>query len=152
MWLGITVFWGFGIFLAWWMISRSRWELAPVVVLVFVLGVPFALVAIRVRRSSMGQGEPPLQFDDEGLSISPDPLRRRRRRVLWSEVDGYYTIGKDPGVYNANYLVLKLRRGGTVPISDKTFEVSIDQLVHLVQTRLADSKTATASIAGPGTE
>jgi hypothetical protein len=98
----------------------------------------------------MRPGEPPLQFDHDGLSITPDPLRRRRHRVLWSEVDGYYVIGKDPGVYYANYLVLKLRNGGTLAISDKTFEVSIDQLAHLVETHLANSK-AVASLDVPGT-
>ena len=109
----------------------------------------------RLWRLWMGEEEPSLAFDQEGVSITSSHLLRgpSRRRVVWSEVDNFHVLGNDPGAgRNWNWLIIELRDGGTLPITDHGLDVSIDVLAELVQTHLAYSKASTASIGSTKTD
>ena len=151
MWFLALFFGGMGVFFGL-VLPGSWWAVVPIFL---VLGGLPALYGIRVWRARMGEGEPPLAFDQEGISITSIHLVRGPscRRVLWSEVDGFHVLGKDPRAdRNWNWLIIELRDGGRVPITDHELDISIGELAELVQTHLADSKAATASIESTRTD
>lgn len=143
MWFLALLFWGMGVFFGL-VVPGSWWAVVPIF---GVLGGIPALYGIRAWRARRGEWEPPLAFDQEGISITSSRLFRgpSRRRVLWSEVAGYQVLPAGPGGRNWNWLMIELRDGGKLPITDHGLEVSIGELAALVQTHVADTKAVTAS-------
>ena len=150
-WFFALFFWGMGVFFGL-VVPGSWWVVVPIFL---VLGGLPALYGIRLWRARMAERDPRLAFDQEGISITSIHLFHgpSRRRVLWSEVDSFHVLWKDRGAArNWNFLIIELRDGGTLPITDHGLDVSVDVLAELVQTHLADSKAATASIESTRTD
>jgi hypothetical protein len=161
-------------------LSGIVWHLAAALILVFGLWLcaRYVFGRVTIRRSRMGELEPPLRLDQQGLSYTPNPLRQHWFqdgcfRIPWGEVVDCVstdeecviklraplaTYGRSRRQRQSSFRFVEneIKRSRPQPpdeaitLDEYRFEISASQLAQLVRTHLMQS-TATASIESANT-
>jgi hypothetical protein len=163
-------------------LSGLVWHLAAALILVFGLRLcaRYVFGRITIRRSRMGELEPPLRLDQQGLTYTPNPLREHWFqdgcfRIPWGEVVDCVSTEEEClielcaplATYGGSrrqrrssfqFVENEIKRSRPQPpdeaitLDEYRFEISASQLADLIQTYREQSEAATTSIESRNTK